>query len=49
MVNNARNYTVSEIQAKKDLNALNKINTAEIKIKRLIPKQKELLNFLIIY
>ena len=29
---------------KKRLNALNKIKNAEIKYKRLIPKQKELLN-----
>ena len=44
MVNNIRNNTISEIDAKKSLNALNKIKNAEIKYKRLIPKQKELLN-----
>ena len=44
LVNNIRNNTISEIDAKKSLNALNKIKNAEIKCKRLIPKQKELLN-----
>ena len=44
MVNNIKNNTNSEIDAKKSLNALNKIKNAEIKYKRLIPKQKELLN-----
>ena len=44
LVNNIRNNTISEIDAKKSLNALNKIKNAEIKYKRLIPKQKELLN-----
>ena len=34
----------SEIDAKKHLNTLNKIKNAEIKYKRLIPGQKELLN-----
>ena len=34
----------SEIDAKKHLNTLNKIKNAEIKHKRLIPGQKELLN-----
>ena len=43
-VNNTRNNTISKIDAKKDLNTLNKIKNAEIKYKRLIPKHKELLN-----
>ena len=46
LVNNIKNNTNSEIDAKKSLNALNKIKNAEIKYKRLIPKQKELLNLL---
>ena len=44
LVNNIRNNTISKIDAKKDLNTLNKIKNAEIKYKRLIPKHKELLN-----
>ena len=44
LVNNIENITISEIDAKKSLNALNKIKNAEIKYKRLIPGQKELLN-----
>ena len=44
MVNNIKDNTISEIDAKKRLNTLNKIKNAEIKYKRLIPKQKELLN-----
>ena len=45
MVNNIRNNTISEISAKKDLNALNKIKNAEIiKYKNRTPKHKELLN-----
>ena len=44
MVNNIKNNTISEIDAKKSLNALNKTKNAEIKYKRLIPKQKKLLN-----
>ena len=44
LVNNIRNNTISEIDAKKSLNALNKTKNVEIKYKRLIPKQKELLN-----
>ena len=43
-VNNTRNNTISKIDAKKDLNTLNKIKNAEIKYKRLITKHKELLN-----
>ena len=45
MVNNIRNNTISEIDAKKDLNTLNEIKNAEIiKYKKCTPKQKELLN-----
>ena len=45
MVNNIRNNTISEIDAKKDLNTLNEIKNAEIiKYKRPTLKQKELLN-----
>ena len=45
LVNNIRNNTISEIDAKKDLNTLNEIKNAEIiKYKRRTPKQKELLN-----
>ena len=43
LVNNIKNNTISEIDAKKSLNALNKIKNAEIKYKRLITGQKELL------
>ena len=45
LVNNIRNNTISEIDAKKDLNTLNEIKNAEIiKYKKCSPKQKELLN-----
>ena len=44
LVNNIRNNTISEIDAKKRLNTLNIIKNSEIKHKRLIPGQKELLN-----
>ena len=45
MVNNIRNNTISEIDAKKNLNTLNKIKNAEIiKDKRRTTKHKELLN-----
>ena len=44
LVNNIKDNTISEIDAKKRLNTLNKIKNAEIKHKRLIPGQKELLN-----
>ena len=44
LVNNIKNNAISEIDAKKSLNALNKIKNAGIKYKRLIPGQKELLN-----
>ena len=45
MVNNIRNNTISEIDAKKDLNTLNEIKNAEIiKYKKRTPGHKELLN-----
>ena len=45
MVNNIRNNTISEIDAKKDLNTINEIKNAEIiKHKRHTFIQKELLN-----
>ena len=44
MVNNIKDNIISEIDAKKRLNTLNKIKNAAIKYKRPIPKQKELLN-----
>ena len=46
MVNNIKDNTIREIDAKKRLNTLIKIKNAEIKHKRLIPGQKELLNIL---
>ena len=45
MVNNIRNNTISEIDAKKLLNALNEIKKAEIiKYKKRTPGHKKLLN-----
>ena len=45
MVNNIKNNTISEIDAKKDLNTLNEIKNAEIiKHKKYTFKQKKLLN-----
>ena len=45
LVNNIRNNTISEIDAKKDLNTLNKIKNAEIiKYKKRTPGHKKLLN-----
>ena len=45
LVNNIKNNTISEISAKKSLNALNEIKNAEIiKNKMHTPGQKELLN-----
>ena len=45
MVNNIKNNTISEIDAKKDLNTLNKIKNVETtKYKKRIPRHKELLN-----
>ena len=43
-VNNIRNNTISERDAKKDLTTLNKIKNAEIEFKILTPKHKDLLN-----
>ena len=45
LVNKIRNNTISEIDAKKDLNTLNKIKNAEIiKYKKRTPGHKKLLN-----
>ena len=44
LVNNIKDNTISEIDAKKRLNTINKIKNSETKNKRLIPGQKELLN-----
>ena len=45
LVNNIKNNTISEIEAKKDLNTLNEIKNAEImKYKKCTPGHKELLN-----
>ena len=45
MVNNTKNNTISEIDAKKDLNALKEIkNAGIIKHKKHTSKQKQLLN-----
>ena len=44
MVKNIKDNTISKIDAKKCLNTLHKIKNSEIKYKRLIPGQKELLN-----
>ena len=44
LINNIKDNTISEIDAKKRLTTLNKIKNAETKHKRLIPGQKELLN-----
>ena len=45
MVNNITNSTISEIDAKKNLNTLNKIKNVEIiKYKKRTTKHKELLN-----
>ena len=45
LVNNIKNNTISEIDAKKDLNTLNEIKNAEIiKYKKRTPGHKELLN-----
>ena len=45
MINNIRNNTISELLAKENLDTLNKLKKAEIKNKRLISSEKELLNF----
>ena len=44
LINNIKNNTISEADAKKKINALNEIKKAEIKNKCLINDQKELLN-----
>ena len=45
LVNNIKNNTISEIDAKKDLNKLNEIKNVEtIKYKKHTPGHKELLN-----
>ena len=45
MVDNIKNNTISEIDAKKDLNALNEIKNVEIiKYKKRTPGHKKLLN-----
>ena len=45
LVNNIKNNTISEIDAKKDLNTLNEIKNVEtIKYKKNTPGHKELLN-----
>ena len=46
LVTNIKDNTISETDAKKRLNTLNIIKNTEIKHKRLIPGQKELLNLL---
>ena len=47
LVNNIKNNTISEIDAKKDLNALNEIKNVEIiKYKKHTPRHKKLLNLL---
>ena len=43
-VNNIRNNTISERDAKKNQTTLNTIKNAEIEFKKLTPKHKELLN-----
>ena len=45
MNNNIKNNKISEILAKENLKVLNEIKKAEIKNKRLISGQKELLEF----
>ena len=44
MVNNVKDNKISEIDVRKLLNTLNIIKSSEIKYKRLITVQKELLN-----
>ena len=47
MVNKITNNTISEISAKKDLNALNELKNLEIiKYKKRTSKKKELLNLM---
>ena len=50
LVNNIRNNTISEIDAKKDLNALKEIKNVEIiKYKKRTAGHKKLLNYSMIY
>ena len=44
LINNIKNHTVSEILARKNINALNELKNADIKNKRLSSSQKELLS-----
>ena len=44
LANNIKDNTISEIEAKKHLNTLNIIENSEIKYKRLMSGQKELLS-----
>ena len=44
MINNIKNNTISDTDAKKKINALNKIKKVQIKHKRLINGQKKQLN-----
>ena len=45
LVNNIKNNTISEVDAKKDLNKLNEIkNIKTIKYKKRTPRHKDLLN-----
>ena len=46
LVNNIKNNTISETDAKKILDVLNKIKNAEIKYKGLIPGQKKVVKFI---
>ena len=46
MINNIKNNTISEANAKKKINELNKIKNAETKIKRVIKSQQNFLSLL---
>ena len=46
LVKNIKNNTISEIDAKKRLNTINIIKNLEIKHRRIISGQKELLNLI---
>ena len=46
MVDNIKNNTISEADAKKSSGVLNKIKNAEIKYKGLIPGQKKIVKFI---
>ena len=46
LVKNIKNNTISEIDAKKRLNTINIIKNSEIKHRRIISGQKELLNLI---